>query len=166
MDKRQYTAIHEAGHAVVDTLLSVPFECISMLPRYEDFLGFSQLAAPSCEDDEALAAYLDNFTIGGFAGGLAGWRYILLKEPDAVSSAGQLMTFVLDGCKKDLELICRFRTEFQKPMDGGTLLELAAKAERLVIENWEPINWVALELKVDGELTAQRVQEITKRFSA
>jgi ATP-dependent Zn protease len=165
MDERLYVASHEAGHAVIDSLLNVPFERVSIL-RQNGLLGFSKLEPPSFESDEAIPLYIDNFTIGGFAGPLAGIRYLEIAEPMAELNSEPWKAFVLEGCEPDFKLIRQFRNEAQMPVDESTLENLESKAERLVLDNWDAIDAVAQQLKDKNELTAQQVQEIVKRFSS
>jgi ATP-dependent Zn protease len=155
MDERQYTAIHEAGHAVAAVVLGLPIECASM--ALDGAAGEVRLILPS-DNPEDLRPKAADYVVFYLAGGIAGRNY--LKEAGFTSDESDER--LARDLQTDFETIDIMGNELRWHPPLGPYIQ---RAEELVRDHRIQINRVACALKNMGKLNQQEVINVMN-FSA
>jgi hypothetical protein len=164
-DPKTLTAYHEAGHAVVDCLLGLPLEELSVVPNeeskgrvssslFKDFYKF--LEDVDADEDEVLEVYLVSL--------LSGIKTVEIltgeeTHPDNPNADLSLVDSDYDQVGRVISSLAGPTAESQ----AAVYEEACSQAESFLQENWPAVEAVAEALLKHKTLTGSECAEIVAR---
>ncbi|MEU6264845.1 hypothetical protein [Saccharopolyspora shandongensis] len=154
--RREFTAVHEAGHAVVGEHLGMRMESIAVGIEKHDIAGISSQSAGRVqwENGSLQAATVGNFVAMSLAGVQAEYRLLAERGLDTHPNRLEL---ALGGVGDAVSI--------EKSVDGRwPLAEVRREARRLadgvIAESWGQITAVAQAVLVKGQMTGDQIREV------